>query len=93
MSARSLSSRKRQRQNVKRAAINASRKTTLKNRVAKVREALAARDPKAAEALFREAAAVLDRGANRDTIHPNTAARRKSRLAKRLNAIKGTAKK
>ncbi len=37
-----------------------------------------------AEALYRRAASELDRAASRRIIHPNAAARRKSRLAKRL---------
>lgn len=37
-----------------------------------------------AEALYRRAASELDRAAKRRIIHPNAAARKKSRLAKRL---------
>ena len=90
--ARSLSSQKRLRQNRKRAAVNQARKTVIKTRIRKVTDALNARDVKAAAEAFVETAALLDRSANRGTIHPNTAARRKSRLAKRLNATRATAK-
>lgn len=86
--ARSLSSQKRQRQNVKRAARNTSRRTQIRTRIRKVRDALTAKDPAAAEQALREASKILDRNATRGTVHPNTAARRKSRLAKRINALK-----
>lgn len=85
--ARSISSQKRQRQNTKRAAINTARRTLIKSRIRKVRDALTAKDAGAAREAMREAVKVLDRNADRGTVHPNTAARRKSRLAKRINAL------
>jgi small subunit ribosomal protein S20 len=39
------------------------------------------------EASIREAISQLDRAATKGVIHPNNAARRKSRLVKRLNAV------
>ena len=91
--ARSLSSRKAHRQNLKRAERNKARRSVLKTGVRKVRDAIQARDPGAAEKTFRDAAQMLDRGANRKTVHRNTAARRKSRLARQINALKAAAKK
>ncbi|MFH1420291.1 MAG: 30S ribosomal protein S20 [Planctomycetota bacterium] len=91
--ARSLSSQKRLRQSVRQAERNQSRRTQIKSKVRKVKDAIIARDVDAAEKAFREAACVLDRNATRLTLHPNTAARRKSRLAKRLNALKASASK
>ncbi len=88
--ARSLSSQKRQRQNAKRADINTSRRTTIRTRIRKVRDALTAKDAAAAEKALREAIKILDRSADRGTLHANTAARRKSRLTKSLNALKAT---
>lgn len=90
--ARSLSSNKRMRQNAKRAARNKIRKTTIKTAVSQVKDALTAKDAPNAEKSFRNATKVLDRNAARGTIHRNTAARRKSRLAKRINALKSGAK-
>ena len=90
--ARSLSSRKRLRQNAKRAERNKGRKSVLKSQVRKVTDALTARDMNAATGALRSASALLDRDANRGTIHRNTAARRKSRLTKRVNALKSAAK-
>ncbi len=89
---RSISSQKRQRQNVRRAERNKVRRTTIKTRVRRVRDALVAKDVDGAEKALREATKILDRNATRRTVHPNTAARRKSRLAKQINALKAGAK-
>lgn len=87
--ARSISSQKRMRQNARRAERNKARKTVIKTRVRKVLDAIASRDTTAAGKSLREAVVTLDRAAAQGTIHRNTAARRKSRLAKRMNAMKG----
>ena len=86
--ARSLSSQKRHRQSLKRAELNKSRRTQIKTHIRKVKDALLSQDAEAAETAFRDATKVLDRNAGRGTLHPNTAARRKSRLAKQINALK-----
>ncbi|MEK6644032.1 MAG: 30S ribosomal protein S20 [Planctomycetota bacterium] len=86
--ARSLSSAKRLRQNKTRAARNQARKTIIKASIRTTRDALAGKDVAKAQSALVETIAVLDRAANKRTIHPNTAARRKSRLAKRLNVLK-----
>lgn len=89
---RSLSSQKRLRQSLARAERNKARKTLIKTTIRKVADSLVARDVDAAEKALREASAVLDRSATQGTVHPNTAARRKSRLTKRLNALKAAGK-
>jgi len=76
------------RQNQKRQARNKARRSAMKTQVRKLSDAIAARDPAAAQKEFRVTAALLDRTAKRGTIHRNTAARRTSRLARRLNAMK-----
>lgn len=90
--ARSLSSLKRMRQNVKRRARNKTRKTVLKTEVRKLTDIIATKDAAAAEKQYRHTASMLDKTAAKGTIHRNTASRKKSRLAKRLNAMKATAK-
>ncbi len=90
--ARSLSSQKRLRQSKTRAARNKARKSQVKTATRKVSDAILQRDVDAAQKALKEAAKLLDRNGTRGTIHPNTAARRKSRLAKRLNAMKASAK-
>lgn len=89
---RSLSSLKRMRQNAKRRATNKARKTVLKGEVRKFVDVLATKDVAAAEKEYRKTAKALDQTAAKGTIHRNTAARRKSRLAKRLHALKTAAK-
>jgi small subunit ribosomal protein S20 len=91
--ARSLSSRKRLRQNAKRAIRNKARKSEIKTQLRRLTDAIGAKDATAAEKELRVAAKILDRNAGRRTIHPNTAARRKSRMARRVNSIRAAAKK
>jgi small subunit ribosomal protein S20 len=69
----------------KRAERNQAVKSTIKTFVKKTRVAIAGGDENAAE-LFRQTSAVVDKAAKRKIIHKNAANRRKSRLAKRLNA-------
>ncbi len=90
--ARSLSSQKRLRQNRVRAARNSTRKSQIKTAIRKVNDAILERNVETAEKTFREAVRFLDRNSNRKTIHKNTAARRKSRMAKRINALKAAGK-
>jgi len=82
--AHSLSAKKRVRQGLKRRGRNRWRKQQVKEAVRGFEEALHAGDKaKAAEqlkAVYRK----LDQVAAKGTIHRNTAARRKSRLARRL---------
>ena len=51
-------------------------------------EALQAGDVGAAETAFKEVSRQLDKVSATSTMHKNTAARRKSRLSKRLLALK-----
>jgi len=90
--ARSLSSQKRLRQSETRAARNKARKSQVKTATRKVTDAILQRDADAAQKALKEAAKLLDRNGTRWTIHPNAVARRKSRLAKRVNAMKASAK-
>ncbi len=90
--ARSLSSQKRLRQSVTRAARNKARKSQVKTATRKVNDAILERDVDAAQNALKEVTKLLDRNGNRKTIHPNAVARRKSRLAKRINAMKAAAK-
>lgn len=86
--AHSLSAKKRVRQSIKRRARNRARKEQLKMQVKSFLAAIAAHDaPKATEQLSLVASR-LDKVAAKNTIHKNTAARKRSRLAKKLNALK-----
>ena len=85
--AHSLSAKKRIRQNSKRRVRNRARKSRVKTQTRAFTDALATQDVEKSEAALRQTVKMLDRIAARGTIHKNTAARRKSRLQKRLNAI------
>ena len=80
--------KKRMRQEQKRRSHNRSVKSIVKTQVTKARQAIAA-DVQAeiATEAVRVAVSDLDRAAKKGVIHPNNAARRKSRLMKQLNAM------
>jgi small subunit ribosomal protein S20 len=63
---------------------NTSAKSAVKTAVKKARTVIAA-DPTAAAATIQQTIALIDRVEDKGIIHRNTAARRKSRLMKRLN--------
>ncbi|HMN96538.1 MAG TPA: 30S ribosomal protein S20 [Phycisphaerales bacterium] len=84
------SAKKRVRQSVKRRALNSWRKRLIKDQIKALLKALHDRDATVAESEFRKTAALLDKIASTGTIHRNTAARRKSRLAARVNALRAT---
>jgi len=71
--------KKRMRQAEKARDRNRAQRTKLRRAVKKVRQA---ESPDAAAAAYPDAEALLDRAAGKRLIHPNTAARQKSRLAK-----------
>jgi small subunit ribosomal protein S20 len=85
------SARKRVRQTATRRARNRWRKDRIKIQVMTFLKAVQDQDVSTAEAEFRKTCGLLDRVACTSTIHRNSAARRKSRLARRLNALKSGA--
>lgn len=91
--AHSLSAQKRIRQTAKRNARNRARKEELKNDTKAFTAAVEKKDAKAAETALKTVVQNLDRIKFKSTIHKNTAARKRSRMTKRLNAMKaGTTK-
>ncbi|MHB8623792.1 MAG: 30S ribosomal protein S20 [Sulfuricaulis sp.] len=66
---------------------NAGQRTELRNRIKKVRAAIAAKNKPAAQQAFRDATSVIDRLAGKGLVHKNTAARYKSVLNQRLRAM------
>ena len=82
------SAAKRARQAKVRTARNRSTTNALKTTSKKTGAAIAAKDSKAAAELGRRLASELDRAVKHGTIHRNAAARRKSRLARQLAALK-----
>lgn len=85
--AHSLSAKKRIRQNTKRRVINRARKSMVKTQMKHFEAALKDGDADKAQEQFRLAAKKLDKVASTSTMHKNTAARIKSRLARRLNKL------
>ena len=86
--AHSLSAKKRVRQNVKRRAINRSRRSQVKTQIKHFETALSEGNVEAASEQYRLVTKKLDKTAATSTMHKKTAARKKSRLAKQLNALK-----
>lgn len=91
--AHSLSAKKRVRQNEKRKKINRARKSQVKTQIKHFETALQNGDADAASKQYKLAAQKLDKVASTSTIHKKAAARKKSRLAKRLNALKAQTNK
>lgn len=79
---------KRNKQNEKRRLRNRVYRGSTRTYIARARVALDGQDPVAAEAATMTAVAALDKAAQKGVIHKNNAARRKSRLMKRLAALK-----
>ena len=73
-----------ERRRVRNAPLLSKAKTLITN----ARKLMDADDRDAAEQAVREAVAALDRAAQKGALHPNNAARRKSRIMKRLNQPK-----
>ena len=86
--ANSPSAKKRVRQNAKRRALNHWRKRRIKDQVKTFLKALQEQNVDLADTEYRKTCGILDKIACTSTIHRNTAARRKSRLARRLNDLK-----
>ena len=80
-------SKKRARQNLRRLAVNKSRRSRIRTFLRKVEEALASGDKSAAQSALRVAQPELMRGVTRGIVHRNTAARKMSRLSARVKAL------
>lgn len=77
---------KRARQNEERRLSNKATKTRVKNVVKSVRQAAAGQTEANAASELNIAKSVIDKAAKKGVIHKNTAARKISRLSKRVNA-------
>ncbi len=81
------SAEKRVRQNLKRRARNRSNLSQLRSRVRKLRAAVDQGDASQARQDLPETLAQLDRARRKGVVHRNAAARSKSRLARKVNAL------
>jgi small subunit ribosomal protein S20 len=80
------SSRKRIKQNERNRTRNKARTSALKTETRKFTDAIHDGALDVAREQFRKLTSKIDQTAAKGTLHRNTAARRKSRLARRLNA-------
>jgi len=85
--ANTAQARKRARQSVKQNAHNSSQRSALRTAIKNARKAIEAGDKAAAAAVFTNTVSIIDRIADKKTIHKNKAARHKSRLSAALKAM------
>ena len=83
------SAKKRMRQDAVRRNRNRAVKSTLRTQIRKVREAITAKDAEKSAVEFRTLVKKLDKAAAHKVIHPNTAARTKSRLSHAIKSLQG----
>lgn len=82
------SAKKRIKTSEKKRIINKSNESKIKT---VVKKALASTEKAEAEAIYKEAVSILDRGVHKGIMHKNTASRKKARLTKHLNGLNPTA--
>jgi len=89
--ANSPQARKRARQAIKRRLNNLSQKSEMRTALKKVLKAIADKDLPEAQVSFKAATKEIDTLAGRGIIHPNKAARLKTRLNTKIKALTSTA--
>ena len=85
--AQQSSAEKAMRQSVKRRERNRRNISKLKTTIKKLRSAIAKGDTEGAKKLLDETVGEIDRAARKGVVHDNAAARYKSRLSRRVNAV------
>lgn len=86
------SAEKQTRASEKKRLMNKSVRSAVKTEITKTQKLIQAGEIELAREAMVAAASSLDRAAKKGVLHPNNAARRKSRLAKRLNQSRSQAK-
>jgi small subunit ribosomal protein S20 len=84
-----LPAKKAARQSVKQFQRNRSVRSSTRTTMVRVLRTVRSGDVDAAEPAFQEAVSALDKAARKGVVHKKTASRYKSRLAARLNQLKG----
>jgi small subunit ribosomal protein S20 len=82
-----FSALKRARQTANRTSRNRINRSRIRTALRHFREALAKGDKQAAQQMFRETVSAIDKAIQKGVLHANAAARHKSRLSARFNAI------
>ena len=85
--ANSIQAKKRVRQNKKRALHNVSQRSAVRTAIKKILKNFKANNVSAFQNSYQHVVRVLDRAASRRIIHPNKAARLKSRLSRKLKHL------
>jgi small subunit ribosomal protein S20 len=81
------SAAKRARQAEKRRQLKAAQRSRMRTAIKKVIRAVQAGDAEQAQASYREAVPAIDASAGKGLIHPNKAARHKSRLNRSVSSL------
>ncbi|MEK9672156.1 MAG: 30S ribosomal protein S20 [Rhodospirillaceae bacterium] len=81
------SAKKRIRQTARRTDVNRTRLSAVRTSIRKVEEAIAGGDQKAAQDALKRAQPLVQRGAQNGVLHKSMAARKLSRLARRIKAM------
>ena len=81
------SAKKRMRQNVLLRSRNRARRSTMRSAIKLFLQAVDSGDAETANSQWPSTQAIIDRSARLGIIHPNTAARTKSRLSRRLQQL------
>ena len=89
--ANSPQAKKRARQSEKRRAQNASQRSTVRTYIKRVLGAVEAKDTEAASGALVLALPMIDKMVTKGIMHKNQAARHKSRLTKKVNALNSPA--
>ena len=85
--ANSPQARKRIRRNARRTDVNVNRQSRIRTYIKKVEAAIEGGDKSAATDALRAAQPEIARGVSKGVLHKNTAARKMSRLSKRVAAL------
>ena len=81
------SAEKRDRQNVKRRAINRNNRTRLRTQIKKLRAAFEGGEAATSQELLNPTISLIDKAVNKGVLHKNTAARYKSRLTSHVSEL------
>ena len=76
---------KRARQSEERRLRNSHVKSTMKTQIKRVVQAMASKDKEHLDTLVKGAVSYINKAASKGVIHPNNAARKVSRLSKKVN--------
>ena len=86
--AHSISAKKRVRQNLRRKTLNRARRSQVKTQIKRFEATLSEGDAATADEQLRALVKKLDKVGTTSAMHKKTAARKKSRLAGKLNMLK-----